>query len=318
MKRKNPTLCLIFAVIMIIGYFNFIEYKIVPRDNKNQSISFKMGEKKKLLSYTDEIRNVKVIAHRGRCSGEVENSLTAIDSSINHKMDFAEVDVQETKDGVVVLGHDRSLKRLSGIDKKVDQLSFNEIEKINIASHLHGQAFVRVPTLDEVIKRCNGKLGLIIEIKSYANTDDLTKKVVEIIDSNNFVNQCKVHSFNYLAILNVKKLNPDIQTGYIISRPITNLGLLNVNFYSVKENIINKNLVHEIHNSNKKIYAWTVDKTSDMDKLLNLGVDGVISNKPILLWNIKNNSNYKKQVATKLTNSEVHPGGYGYRCVYTP
>jgi glycerophosphoryl diester phosphodiesterase len=241
-----------------------------------------------------QIKKVKVIAHRGQCLGEVENSMSAIKSSIKYKVDYAEIDVQETSDGVVVLMHDRSLKRLTGLNKNVDQLTFAQIEKQNIAAKVPGDMVERVPTLEQVIKECEGKLNLIIEIKPYANTTDLTNKVVNIINKNNFVNQCKVHSLSYKILLNVKQLNPNIQTGYIIGRPISNIGALNVNFFSVEEKAVNSKMIEDIHKSNKEIYVWTVDKKSDMNNLLKLNIDGIITDKPLQLMNIKKSINSEK------------------------
>ncbi|WPC44358.1 glycerophosphodiester phosphodiesterase [Clostridium sp. JS66] len=293
MKRKFCKICFIFVSIILVASICISEHKKSLRNNINQAILLKnssnkfRGEKSYLNSNTLEVQNVKVIAHRGQCSGEPENSLKAIQSSIKYKVNYAEIDVQETEDGVVVLMHDRNLKRLTGLNKNVDQLTFNEIEKLNIGSPFHKKDVERIPTLDEVIKKCNRKLDLIIEIKPYGNTEDLTNKVVKIIDVNNYVSQCKVHSVSYKILLDIKKLNPNIQTGYIVSRPMNNLSLLNVNFYSIQENAINEKMVHDIHKVNKEIYAWTVDRKVDMNNMLKLNLDGIISDKPQMLLNIK-------------------------------
>lgn len=291
-KRKFCKVWCIFVIIILIASAYISEYKKNLRTNTTQAISVKkLSNKdkgnKSYLNSTLKFQNVKVIAHRGQCSGEPENSLKAIQSSIKYKVNYAEIDVQETEDGVVVLMHDRNLKRLTGLNKNVDQLTFNEIEKLNIEPPFHKKGVERIPTLDEVIKKCNGKLDLIIEIKPYGNTKDLTNRVVKIIDDNNYVSQCKVHSVSYTILLDVKKLNHNIQTGYIISRPMNNLSLLNVNFYSIQENAINEKMVRDIHKVNKEIYAWTVDRKVDMNNMLKLNLDGIISDKPQMLLNIK-------------------------------
>lgn len=288
MGKKKYIICFIFAIVMFISLFKINEYKKITANNTSNTVSAKF------VVNPLEVKNIKVIAHRGQCSGEPENSLKAIKSSIICKVDYAEIDVQETRDGVVVLMHDRNLKRLTGSNKNVDELNFNEIEKLSIESLGQTHYIERIPTLDSVIKECNNKLNLIIEIKPYGNTVDLTNKVVKIIDDNNFANQCKVHSVSYSILLNVKKLNPNIQTGYIISRPMNNLASLNVNFYSVQEDAVSKEMVNNIHHGHKQIYAWTVDNKLDMYKLIKSNVDGIISDKPKLLLNIKKNNNIQK------------------------
>jgi glycerophosphoryl diester phosphodiesterase len=291
-ERKFYKICFVFVIIISITLVCISEYKKNLQNSTaktvlTKNVSSKFKGKKSYLNNTLEFQNVKVIAHRGQCFGEPENSLKAIQSSINCKVNYAEIDVQETKDGVVVLMHDRSLRRLTSLNKNVDQLTFNEIEKLNIETPFHKKDVEKIPTLDEVIKKSNGKLKIIIEIKPYGNTEDLTNKVVKSIDDNNYVNQCKVHSVSYKILLDVKRLNPNIQTGYIVSRPMNNLGSLNVDFYSVQENVISKKMVSDIHRGNKEIYAWTVDRKVEMNNMLKLNVDGIISDKPQLLLNIK-------------------------------
>nr|WP_052447535.1 glycerophosphoryl diester phosphodiesterase membrane domain-containing protein [Clostridium polynesiense] len=78
------------------------------------------------------IKKVKLISHRGITEREPENSLSAIKASIEHNLNYAEIDVQMTKDGVVVLMHDETLKRLAGINKKVRDINYNELKNIDI------------------------------------------------------------------------------------------------------------------------------------------------------------------------------------------
>lgn len=286
MKKGIFIFCFIIVVLSLIALINRNRYKEVSNNYYTQAVSAKVIRNKINLKDSLDINNVKVISHRGQIFGEPENSLKAIESSIRYKVNFAEIDVQETSDGVVVLMHDRSLKRLTGLNKNVDQLTFNQIEKLNLASSTEHD-IERVPTLDEVIRKSKGRLKLLIEIKPYAKTVDLTNKVVKIIDDNKFTNQCEIHSLSYKILLDVKKLNPNILTGYIISKPIKNLTSLNVNFYSVQEKCITRKMINDIHSKNKEIYAWTVDKKSDINNLINLNVDGIISNKPRLIFNVQ-------------------------------
>lgn len=235
--------------------------------------------------------DVKIIAHRGVYHNDTENSIEAIKDSIEHNVGCAEIDVQETRDGVVILMHDRSLRRLTGINKTVNQLDYNQIEKLNIASpYLKRHKIIeRIPTLDQVIKECNGRIKLIIEIKPYWRTIDLTNKVAAIIKNNNFEENCMVHSGSYKALLYLKSIQPSIKTGEIVYRPIKNLSMMDVDFYSVRGNIVNKKMIDQIHNADKKVYAWTIDNRYYMKKMIELKVDGIITDKPSLLMSDKSN-----------------------------
>ncbi|MFL0250184.1 glycerophosphodiester phosphodiesterase [Clostridium neuense] len=283
-KRFKPAYVIIAAFICITFLYT---------TDKNITIKAKQGNKHMESSYKYldndlKARRIKIIAHRATYFSEPENSLNAINDSIRHKVDYAEIDVQETRDGVVVLMHDKNLKRLTGLDSEVSNLNFNQIEKLNIASRYpSGHKREKIPTLNEAIKRSKGKLKLIIEIKPYGNTNDLTRRVVEIINKNKFVKQCLVHSMSYRILLEVKQLNPKIKTGYIVYRPMTNLTALNVDFYSVEQRAVTKNLVMQIHKLHRNIYSWTVDKPMYMDNMLKLHVDGIITDKPSILMDAK-------------------------------
>lgn len=277
-------------IYLIIAAFLFVTFFFMI--NKNYSIKAKQNNNhiKKIYKYLDDvskIRKIKIVAHRGVYFTEPENSIRAIEDSIKYKVNYAEIDVQETKDGMVVLMHDKNLKRLTGLNENVSDLTFKQIEGLNIGSHFKNKNQERIPTLDSVIKASKNKVRLIIEIKPYGNTEDLTKKVVNIIESNDFVNQCMVHSLSYNILLNVKSLNPNIKTGYIACWHRKDLTSLNVDFYSVEQRLITKKLVMKIHKEHKKIYSWTVDKPNNMDNMIKLNVDGIITDKPNILMDVK-------------------------------
>ncbi|MDT8719640.1 glycerophosphodiester phosphodiesterase [Clostridium sp. 19966] len=293
--KKKYIIFPIIAILILLGFIADNGYKKAEEKDITK-VSSKINSLKPLnFNKKIDINNVKVVAHRALGFGGVENSLEAIQNSINNKVGRAEIDVQETKDGVVVLLHDRNLKRLTGLNKYVDQVTYKQIEKLNLAATSPGNGIERIPTLDSVIKASYGKQNLIIEIKPNGNIKDLTKNVVNIIDKDNFVDQCKVHSLNYDILLYVKRLNPHIQTGYIVSQPTRNLSSLKVDFYSIQKNIVNKKLVDDIHSNNKEIYAWSVDRPDEIDNMLKLNVDGIISDKPQLLLNMRNEK--KPQIA---------------------
>lgn len=282
--KRFKIIYLIIAAFLLATLFFMI--------NENESIEAKQNNNpiKKTYKYLDDvsrIRKIKIIAHRGVYLNETENSIHAIDDSIRYKINYAEIDVQETKDGTVVLMHDKNLKRLTGLNADVNDLTFKQIEKLTLGKAVKNKNQERIPTLDSVIKASKNKVRLIIEIKPYGNTEDLTKRVVNIIENNNFVNQCMVHSLSYNILLNVKSLNHNIKTGYIACWHRRDLTSLNVDFYSVEQRLITKKLVMEIHNEHKKIYSWTVDKPNNMNNMLKLNVDGIITDRPNILMDVK-------------------------------
>lgn len=235
------------------------------------------------------LKNLKIISHRAKyVMDDPENSITGIRDSIKHKLDYAEIDVQETKDGVVVLMHDKNLKRLTGKNADVDNLTYAQINRLrikppNILTHKPE----KIPTLEQAMAESKGKINLIIEIKPYGNTRDLTKNVVTLMEKYDLVNGSIIHSMSYNVLCHAKLLNSKIVTGYIVVSPMKHLPEINVDFYSIEDKFITKHLIKQIHKNNKKVYVWTVDNLPSMYKFTNYSSNGIISDDPVLLLNAK-------------------------------
>lgn len=224
-----------------------------------------------------------VIAHRGYSKAAPENSASSIEKAIKAKSDYAEIDVQETKDGVVVLLHDRSLNRTAGLNKLVSQLNYNEISKLDIGPSF-SKSFKneRIPTLKQILKESKGKVKLIIELKTYnKDYEKLTEDVVNLIEKNNMVSSCSIHSINYNSLLLVKKINPEIRTGYIVLKHVNDLPSYKVDFYSIDKKLVTEKVINDVHKLNRQVYVWTVNSNYEKNKFINLGADGIITDNPV-------------------------------------
>ena len=110
-----------------------------------------------------------VTYHRGDCSITPENTMPAFRSAILKKGDRIELDVQMTKDGVAVVTHDTNLRRCTGKNAKVYDLTFAEIEQLDAGSWFSTRfAGTRIPSFEEVLQLCQGKIDLNVEIKPSA------------------------------------------------------------------------------------------------------------------------------------------------------
>lgn len=238
-------------------------------------------------SVISNLETVTVTAHRGDSAHDPDNTMSSLLGAIANKADYSELDVQETKDGVVVLTHDTNLRKSAGVNKNIWELTYAEVEKLDVGSHFSPKfAGEKIPTLESIIKAANKKIKLNIEIKSNGHDKHLTDSVVKLIDDNHFVNQCVVTSFDYNVLQKVKKLDPKIKTGYIICRNVEDVNSLNVDFFSVNQSIATPNLIKKIHKNHKAIYVWTVNDTKTMKKFIDLGVDSIITDNSKKLVNI--------------------------------
>lgn len=220
--------------------------------------------------------------HRGYCSVAPENTIPAFEAAIEDGCDVIELDVQLTKDDVVVVAHDPSLKRTAGIDKRIRDLTYDELRQIDVGSFF-SDAFsrTRVPALEDVLKLCSGKTDLNIEIKQDGTQPKLEAETVRLIKQYDFTDHCTVTSLNYESLDKVKTMEPGIKTGYILAVGVGSYyDLPAADFFSVEASFITRGMVYEIHARGKTVSAWTINRREDAERLWSLGIDDMITEQP--------------------------------------
>ena len=236
-----------------------------------------------------EFVETSVTSHRGGDHSYPENTVAALQDSIDSMTEYAEIDVQETSDGIVILMHDLNLRRTTGINEYVYNITYSEILQQGY-EHYTGTSYNTeyVPTLSSVLEMCSEKIKLNIEIKSskYYN-DSLAAKVVSLIETYSSPAQCIISSTNYHYLEQVKELNPDIATGYIMKVAYGDLRDMDaIDFVSVKYSCVTERLVESAHESGKEIHVWTVNSRNAVTRMKGLGVDNIITDNPALVREI--------------------------------
>lgn len=244
----------------------------------------------------DMLTSTSVTAHRGAALMAPENTLSALSYAIDSQSDYAEIDVQETKDKELVLLHDTSLKRTAGLGKKVWEVPYAQIRQldagISFNKKFRGEI---IPTLEEAVKFCKGKLDLNIEIKYNGKNKGIVNKVVRVIEANDFINQCVISSMDYQFLKQVKEANPKIRTGYIMSMRYGSISRIEyADFFSVKSNYIDESFVNEAHSFGKEVHAWTVNYPGTVKKMMECKVDNIITDDPVLVRKVLNGENSTK------------------------
>ncbi|WP_041727872.1 glycerophosphodiester phosphodiesterase [Clostridium sp. SY8519] len=225
----------------------------------------------------------QVTAHRGYSAQYPENTIPAFLGAARIGADFAELDVQQTADGELVVMHDASLKRTTGWNKKVWECTAAQISRLDAGSWF-GSRYkgTAVPTLEEVIRATKGKIRLNIETKPSEHDTDLEEKLTALIKKYHLEKSCVVSSLKYSSIKKVKQLDPDITTAYISSISYGNFSdMLYADAYSVESSGVTAQFVHRIHRAGKQVYVWTVDDESTMKEMVELGADQIITNEPV-------------------------------------
>jgi glycerophosphoryl diester phosphodiesterase len=209
--------------------------------------------------------------------------------AIESGADYAEMDVQQTADGKVVLLHDRDLKRVAGVSRRLDELTYEEVRHLDVGSWFD-PAFAgeRVPTLAEVISLCRGKIRLNIELKFFGSDRRLAQAVVDIVREQGLESDCLITSLNYDALMEVKQQHAGLRTGIIVAHALGDSSRLEVDALSVRADFLSDELLRSAHRQGKEVHAWTVNDPREMTRLMNRGVDNIITSDPDLAVQVRN------------------------------
>jgi len=224
---------------------------------------------------------VAVTAHRGGTQRSIENTLAAIQEAIDGGAQFAEIDVQISKDGVLVVTHDSDFSRQAGVARKVWELTYEEIQKIPLTRAGSPEIAVdHAPTFDELLETAHGRIRLNVELKYYGDHQPrLAERVVEAVRAKGMADQVIIQSLHYAGLEEVRRLAPEIPIGYLFSVNAREPKRLDVDFLSVQLGRVNGPFINAAHRRKQEVHVWTVDKPADIERLLELGVDNLITNR---------------------------------------
>jgi glycerophosphoryl diester phosphodiesterase len=220
-------------------------------------------------------------AHRGSSAVAPENTMSAILQAIEDGADYAEIDVQETADGHLVVIHDEDFMRLTGDPRKVYDLTLAEYEGIDAGTWFSDSfAGEPVPSLDAVIEACRNKIKLNIELKVTSGESQLAERVVALLHEKDFVEQSVVTSLDFNSLQRVRAVDPDIQVGFIIFQTLGNPERLEVDFFSMGTRFARRDVVVACQNAGKEVHVWTINDRATMGRFIDLGVDNIITDYP--------------------------------------
>jgi glycerophosphoryl diester phosphodiesterase len=226
-------------------------------------------------------RTIEITAHRGSKVRAPENTLSALQRAIAEGADYAEIDVQTTADGVVVLLHDADLMRVASVNRRLRDIDYDELRDIDVGSWFAPEFnSERVPTLQEAIDLARGRIKLNIELKFTWADPVLAEKVGHIIRQNGFVSDCVVSSLNFQAVTEIKRSFPELKTGFIVFKAVGNLSRMEADFLSISAARATPRLVRDAHRRGKEVHVWTVNDLSNALSMIEMGVDNMITDEP--------------------------------------
>ncbi|POX53312.1 glycerophosphodiester phosphodiesterase [Streptomyces sp. Ru71] len=245
-----------------------------------------------------------VIAHRGASAYAPENTLPAIDKAAALGIRWVENDVQRTKDGLLVVIHDDSLKRTTNVEEvypdrspwKVKDFTAAEIARLDAGSWFGPEyAGTRVPTLTDYMRRVeHNHQRLLLELKNpelYPGIEQDTLKLLGNegwLDTRHLAHRLIIQSFSADSVRTVHQLKPAVKTGFLGTPKTADLpgyagfvDQVNPTYSSISTDYVGA--VHALNGAHGKpmeLFTWTVDDADGAVKAAGYGVDGIITNKP--------------------------------------
>lgn len=239
----------------------------------------------------EELPSPTIFAHRGASAYAPENTLAAFELAVRQNADAIELDAKLTADGHVVVIHDPTLERTTNGQGQVTKLTLAELQKLDAGSYFD-PAFQaeRIPTLDEVFERVGKDIYINVEITNYtAPLDALPLKIAECVHRHQMQERVIFSSFNWLSLWRIHLLVPEAPLG-LLALPgqwgwpaRSRLGRL-VRYHSLHPALedVTPALVQQAHRLGAKVFVYTVNRREDMHRLLEMGVDGIFTDDPLL------------------------------------
>jgi glycerophosphoryl diester phosphodiesterase len=237
-----------------------------------------------------------VIAHRGAKAYRRENTPAAYKLAIEQGADMLEIDLHRARDGAVPIVHDESLEHLGG-DGEVADVSLDELRALSrrvfdeAAGGEQGAAFETIPTLDEVLDEFGERVPFNLELKAavggrpYAGLQALA---LQQVTRRGILERTLFSSFFDPALAELRSLSGAARLAILVTPRLPDaiferaeaVGAEAINPHFV---LVNQDLVDEAHARGLSVYVYTVDDESQMRRLLEVGVDGIFSNRPDVL-----------------------------------
>lgn len=229
----------------------------------------------------------EIWAHRGASGYAPENTLEAFLMAVQMGADGVELDVQLSKDGELVVIHDETLERTSGVKGNVRDFTLAQLKELNVSVAYPNAAPTRIPTLEEALAALRDTdLKINIECKTgIFFYPKLEAKTVRLVKEMGMLKRVWFSSFNHQSVMKIKKLCPKAKTGFLLADVNVDavsyarkngVGALHPALYHMQD----ERLLARCHKKGIKVHVWTVNEKGDMERCARAGVDAIITNYP--------------------------------------
>ncbi len=252
--------------------------------------------------------HVLVIAHQGGEHLRPDNTMLAFQHAVDLGVDMLEMDIHRTSDGVLVVMHDETVDRTTNGKGLIKEMTFDELRELDAAYNwphhdpegerpYRGQG-VQVPALRELFEAFPD-MPMNIEIKQ--TEPPIVQPFCDLLREYNMTEKVLVASFDPVTLEYFRETCPDVATSGT-EPEVRAFFILNTLFlsaayspvveafqvpeYSGDTQVLTRRFIQGAHQRNVEVHAWTIDLQEDMERLIALGIDGIITNRPDLLLEV--------------------------------
>ena len=218
------------------------------------------------------------IGHRGAKGHLTENTLESIALALEMGVDGIEIDVHLTASGEVVVFHDFTLDRLSNGIGEINAQTYEQLQQLTL------KGGYKIPLLTEVLDLIEGKCSINIELKGLHTAKPTCAIISRYIDKGWEYSNILVSSFQENELLEVKKINGNILIAVLSKASVAEAiewgKILNATAIHPSIGIITRQSVIDAHEQGFNVNVWTVNEPEDIARMIEFGVDGIISDFP--------------------------------------
>jgi len=256
-----------------------------------------------------------VIAHRGASAYFPENTLASFQGAVDLKADMAELDIQLTSDGQIVVFHDEKINRCTDGRGRLADHTLIQLKQLDAGSWFSGKfSGERIPTLDEVLSLCRNKIALNIEIKTEAVTDAVSggieEKCLKLVYSYGMQQHVVFSSFDPRALMHLKQIDAAVSVAVLYDRkcfgsklPSQILEMLEAGAFNCSKRELSRKRLADLRLNRIPFNVYTVNDEVDMLNLLALEASGLFTNRPDVLKKTLENF-YPKKASSLLMSGQ--------------
>jgi glycerophosphoryl diester phosphodiesterase len=197
-----------------------------------------------------------------------------------------ELDVHITRDGEIVVCHDDSLERTTGLRKLIGELTWEEIRKLD-AGKWFGPEFAgaKIPLLEEVLRWAKGKIPVVVEIKrGFGEREDIVERTIEVIRVCGMEGEVEVISFDHRFVKKAKEIAPEIAGGILyvgtLVDPVRAARDAHADALHPHFAYVDRELVEQAHAAGLAVSTWVVNDPETARLLASWEVDCIGSDYP--------------------------------------